>query len=63
MNLKRLKDKRENSIYHVKTLIIRRSIASMLNNYITNSIEYKILFNNDKMKRIHLLEDNKKQNQ
>lgn len=53
-------DKKFNgNLNKIFNLIIRRSIASMLNNYITNSIEYKILFNNDKMKRIHLLEDNK----
>lgn len=40
-------------------LIMRRSISSMLNNYLTNSVEFQLFFANEKMKKIHLLEDDK----
>jgi DNA topoisomerase IA len=40
-------------------MIVRRSIASMLDNYLTTSLEYKLTFNGDKLKKISLLQDDK----
>jgi len=43
----------------VFNMIVRRSIASMLDNYVTTSLEYKLDFGNNKTKKIILLEDDK----
>jgi DNA topoisomerase IA len=40
-------------------MIVRRSIASMLDNYLTTSLEYKLTFNGEKLKKIYLLQDDK----